>query len=129
MKKITFIAIGIILFSAQNMQAQIQLDTPNECLKKTGINNITEMRYYYYPNLQTYYDTRKGLYLSCERGNWVTSKFLNVNARGYCLKNGNYKKINGYTGEQPYTLLKDHKLQYPADYSSKPMRKMMVDVD
>lgn len=129
MKTNTFLTMGALLFSLQYVQSQIKLDSPNESLIETGINNIVEMRYYYYPNLQTYYDTQKGLYISCEKGNWVTSKFLNTNARGYSLKNGNFKKIKGYTGDEPYTLLKDHKLQFPADYSSKPTRRLVVDVN
>ena len=129
MKRITFLAMGILIFSSQLVQSQIKLDTNNECLKATGLNNIVELRYYYYPNLQTYYDTQKGLYISCERGNWVTSEFLDLNSRGYCLKNGNYKKIKGYAGDKPYTLLKEHKLKYPADYSSRPTRQLTASVD
>ena len=129
MKTITFITMGMLIFSSQFAQSQIKLDTTNECLKATGLNNIVELRYYYYPNLQTYYDTQKGLYISCEKGNWVTSEFLDLNSHGYCIKNGNYKMINGYTGDEPYTLLKDHKLQYPADYSSKPTRKLIAAAD
>ncbi len=129
MKKIALLTMGILLFSSEYAQSQIKLGTANECLQERGINNIVEMRYYYYPNLQTYYDTQKGLYISCQKGNWVTSEFLDVNSHGYCLKNGNYKKIKGYSGDEPYTLLKEHKTQYPADYSSKPSRKSIATID
>ena len=129
MKTVTFLTMGVLIFSSQGALSQIKLDASNEQLQVTAVNSLVEIRYYYYPNLETYFDTQKGLYLSCEKGKWVTSEFLNVSNRGYSLKNGNYKRLKGYSGEEPYTLLKEHKLQYPADYSSRPTKKNTAAVD
>jgi len=126
MKTITFLTMAMLIFSAQYAGSQTSVAGGDEDMKETGINNVVEMRYYYYPNLQTYYDTQRGLYISCQKGNWITSKFLDLNSHGYSLKNGSYKKIEGYDGDEPYTLLAEHKLQYPADYSSRPSRKVVV---
>lgn len=129
MKTITFLTMGMLIFSSQYTVAQIKLDASNDQLQAVAVNSLVEMRYYYYPNLETYFDTQKGLYLSCEKGKWVSSEFLNLNNRGYSLKNGNFKMLQGYAGDEPYTLIKEHKLQFPPDYSSRPTRKLTAALD
>lgn len=129
MKTITFLTMGMLTFSLQVSVSQMNLQDPNNQLEAAVVKNPTEYRYYYYPNLEAYFDTQKGVYIFCEKGNWKTSEFLNLNTHGYSLKNGNYKKLKYYAGDEPYTLLKEHKLQYPADYSSKPKRSLISAVD
>lgn len=140
MRKITFVAVGLLFFTPQLAQSQLELPITNIAAQNRIIatkevpqvvRNVSqiEARYYYYPNLQTYYDRQKGFYLSCVKGNWITSKFLDLNARGYSTKNGNFKKVRGYSGDQPYTLLSEHKVQYPSDYSSRPKRKPVVSTE
>lgn len=129
MKKITLLAVGIFFFITQNTTAQINMNDATGTIKKTGINNFVPIRYYYYPNLQTYYDTKNGLYISLQNGNWITSEKLDLTTRGYCIKNGAHENIKDYDGDEPYTLLCEHKLQYPADYSSRPKRKLVATID
>ena len=140
MRKCTFVSVGLLFFTPQLAQSQLELPTTYMATQERTIAiknapqvvknaNQSEARYYYYPNLQTYYDRQKGFYLSCIKGNWITSKFLDLNARGYSIKNGNFKKVEGYSGDQPYTLLSEHKVQYPSDYSSRPSRKPIVSTE
>ncbi|PWA07448.1 hypothetical protein [Flavobacterium psychrotolerans] len=104
--------------------------SPNE-IKKTDPSNYTEVRYYYFPNLQAYFDTKAGLYIYQEDGAWVTSESIAPNYRGYSINNGTYVMLKGYTGDEPYLLLNEHKLKYPANYSSKrqpPKTKVTTDL-
>lgn len=114
-----------ILFS-QQATSQLKIDPVIDDEKKILVSNFIKIRYYYYPNLQAYYDTQKGQYVYQKKGNWERSEFLDFNSRGYCLKNRSYEMIKGYTGEEPFLLLNEHKLKYPADYSSKPKRKLIT---
>lgn len=116
MKKIFTLIIGMMI--SFNAQAQVELDA----VDVSSNYKYEEVRYYYYPNLQAYFDTKVGLYLYVENGEWVESETLAPTFRGYSLKNGQYVMIKDYTGDEPYTMLAKHKAQYPADYSSRPKR-------
>ncbi|HMI06568.1 MAG TPA: hypothetical protein VK528_03405 [Flavobacterium sp.] len=118
MKTVTQFIIGMLLFSFNYTQAQVELDA----VDVSSNYKYEEVRYYYYPNLQAYFDTKVGLYLYQQNGEWIESEKLSPTFRGYSLKNGAYVMIKDYTGDEPYTLLEQHKAKYPADYSSRPKR-------
>lgn len=96
---------------------------------KTTAAPSTEVRYFYFPNLQAYFDTKKGFYIYNENGTWLNSERLPVNYRGYSRNNGLYVLIKGYLGEKPYSFLGQHKLKYPANYSSRRQLKPMASTD
>ncbi|WP_133242631.1 hypothetical protein [Flavobacterium psychrotolerans] len=87
------------------------------------------VRFFYFPNLQAYFDTKKGFYIYNENGTWLTSERMPANYRGYSRNNGLYVPIKGYFGEKPYSLLDQHKLKYPANYSSRRQLKPMASTD
>ena len=118
MKKITYLIIGLLMVSFNSAQAQVELNT----VDVSSNYKFEEVRYYYYPNLQAYFDTKVALYLYKVNGQWVESEELAPTVRGYSLKNGLYVMIKDYSGDEPYTLLDQHKKQYPANYSSRPQR-------
>jgi hypothetical protein len=121
MKKITYLILGIMLFSFNYSQAQVQLDTIYIRSKKIApASTFVEVRYYYYPNLEAYFDTKIALYIYKEHGEWVKSETINASFRGYSLKNGQYVMLKGFTEDNPYTQIEEHKIKYPADYSSRP---------
>jgi ribosome-binding factor A len=73
MRKCTFLAVVILFFTPQLAQSQLELSTTNiatqegtATTKKASqvLTNASqsEVRYYYYPNLQVYYDRQKGCY-------------------------------------------------------------------
>lgn len=118
MKNLTQLIIGMLLFSFNYTQAQVELDAVN-------IDNtykFKDVRYYYYPNLQAYFDTKVAMYLYKEQGEWIESETLAPTTMGYSLKNGQYVMIEDYNGDEPYTLLEKHKTEFPADYSSRPKK-------
>lgn len=114
------------LFFCESMSAQISLDTVFVSRRKS-IENFTNIRYYYYPNLEAYYDTRRALYLYKMNGSWITSEHIPANYRGYCLRNSESVVIKGYLGDEPYTQLSQHRAIYPADFSSR--RKPVTTVE
>jgi len=122
MKTITTLILGMLLFSFNYTNAQVELDAVNVSGKSESGYQFEEVRYYYYPNLQAYFDTKVAMYLYVENGEWVESEVLEPKNRGYSLKNGQYVMIKNYAGDEPYTLLNEHKKQYPADYSSRPKK-------
>ena len=123
MKTTTLLILGMI-FSFNISQAQggpIASNISNETNESTSVG---EVRYYYYPNLQAYFDTKVAMYLYMENGKLIVAEQIPSNLRGYSLKNGQYVMLKDYNGDDPYDLINEHKAQYPADYSSKPKREV-----
>ncbi len=74
-------------------------------------------RYYYYPNLQAYFDSKENLFLFRVNKSWISAESIPENYGGYSLYNKHRIKITDYVGENITELLPIHKLLYP--YNSK----------
>ena len=119
------VLIGMLVFSSHFVNAQIEQDgLIAESTKVVEVENMS--RYDYYPNLQAYYDRKTEEFLFIEDGIWVYDTAIPVNYRGYCVRNGFHVLIENYSGEEPYTLITEHKLKYPADYSTKRQRPTVI---
>jgi len=77
----------------------------------------TEIRYYYFPNLEAYFDLQEKVYLYRENGEWTEAEQLPTNYGGYSLYNKVRVTIENYDGDEPYLMLAEHKKMYP--YNSK----------
>lgn len=77
----------------------------------------TDIRYYYFPNLQAYFDLQEKVYLYKINGEWLEGEELPTNYGGYSLYNKSRVPIKDYNGDEPYLLLEVHKKMYP--YNSK----------
>jgi len=108
----------ILFFLVQSSFAQIVLETVYVSRNKTT-KAIPAVRYYYYPNLQVYYDTCTASYIYQKDGEWITAERIAPNYRGYSLYNNNYVILDGFTNDEPYLLINEHKKKYPSNYSSK----------
>ncbi|MFY8008922.1 MAG: hypothetical protein ACOVNW_04450 [Flavobacterium sp.] len=75
------------------------------------------IRYYYYPNLQAYFDNLEMVYHYKENGEWKTAPELPQNYGGYSIYNKVRVVINDYDDDKPYDLLSIHKKRFP--YNSK----------
>lgn len=118
MKTITML-LGMMLMVVAPASAQVASNQANQPDVEQPYQYV-EVRYYYYPNLEIYFDTKVAMYLHEENGQWVESEAMPpVTNRGYSLKNGQYVMLTDYTGDEPYTMLEAHKQQYPADFSTK----------
>jgi hypothetical protein len=115
----------ILLLFIQSSFAQINLETVYVSRKNTT-KVIPAVRYYYYPNLQAYYDICTSLYIYRKEGEWITADYMPSNYRGYCIYNNNYVLIDGFTEDNPYTLISEHKKQYPANYSRKRKKEIAL---
>lgn len=125
MKTKNYIPLIVFFFIGQSAMAQISLDTVfvgrKKVVETTSESHaaVEDVRYYYFPNLNAYFDTKKQVYIYKQNGNWITAGYIPEGYRGYCLRNDYHVPIDGYYGEQPYVLLDKHKKQYPANFSSK----------
>ena len=113
MKKIITLFTIVLAFTAMNVKAQhMQTNfdaNPNQ--EKSESNLI--FRYYFYPNLQAYYDNKTSDYVYKLNGNWIRNKSIPDSYCGYSIYN-NYKvEINNYKGDNPNEKIEEHKKLFP----------------
>lgn len=86
------------------------------------------LRYYYFPNLEAYYDTQKNIYYYTEDGKWITADEIPAGYRGYSLYNKVNIVIKDYDDDDPTQFLYVHKKKYP--YITKGnLKKMTASID
>jgi len=73
---------------------------------------VTTQRYYYIPDIETYYDIPSRQYISLRNGVWVRSSTLPPAYRNYDLHRGRKIAINDYNGNAPYTYYNVHRVKY-----------------
>ncbi|WP_293872422.1 hypothetical protein [Flavobacterium sp.] len=71
------------------------------------------LRYYYFPNLEAYFDNLEMMYYFKIDGKWLSDDELPTNYCGYSIYNKLKVIITDYDGDQPYQLLATHKKMYP----------------
>ncbi|RZJ71044.1 hypothetical protein [Flavobacterium sp.] len=127
MKTILYLSLSLMLFSA-TAKAQDSYNTNAETAKELsaamGNDDLLNVRYFYYPNLQAYFDRETSTYLYTRNGNdWIESSKLPNALRGYSLSNNKRIPLTDYTGDEPYELIKEHIQKYPANYTTKRLPK------
>lgn len=103
----------MLLFTCYLSSAQASTD--DKTVASSG--KKTELRYYYFPNIEAYFDLQEKVYLYKDNGEWTEAEELPKNYGGYSLYNKVKVTITDYDGDEPYLLLAAHKKMYP--YNSK----------
>ena len=107
MKNIFILTITVLMFSSVSLHAQAAKQTP---LTK---GNGCKLRYYYYPNLEAYYDLQDNVYIFQKDGAWQKAEEIPSGYRGYGLKNGINVPITDYDDDEVTQFIKEHKKKYP----------------
>ena len=71
MKNIRLTLILLIMFSSNIINAQ-----SSKCVMARNLNNNCIIRYYYYPNLQAYYDNQNKVFIYQDEKKWKKSEEL-----------------------------------------------------
>ncbi|MBL0012351.1 MAG: hypothetical protein IPP30_00890 [Flavobacterium sp.] len=85
-----------------------------------------QLRYYYYPNLEAYFDTQKRIYYFKEDSEWITDEEIPEGYRGYSLYNKVYVFITDYDDEIITQFIDIHKKKYP--YTKRGNMKMATNI-
>ena len=115
MKTLKRVFLLLLLFTCYITSAQ----TSNKDESSLPIDSKTNchVRYYYFPNLEAYFDNLELVYHYKINGQWQKAENLPTNYGGYSLYNKVRVSITNFDGEKPYQLLSIHKKMYP--YNSK----------
>lgn len=127
MKKIKFLAILIVLIISTTAYSQVSQDPKSSEEANTRASIISKLplspktkapfRYFYFPNLQAYFDNLYNLYYYKVQGQWVANEELPPVYGGYSIFNNRRVVVEEYIDDKPYEMLAVHKLQFP--YNSK----------
>ena len=78
-----------------------------------------QYRYYYYPNLQAYYDVKKDKFLLLQNGSWAEADEIPSGFRGYSLFNTANVVIDDYDDDNVVQFLAEHKKRFPVRFNSR----------
>lgn len=109
MKTIKLLILGLLV-SSFNMQAQINISfgTPPVWAPADRV----ETKYYYLPEIDSYYDVPSSQFIYVRNGAWFRSKALPSRYKAYNLKAAKVVYITDYKGDKPYSYHKNHKVKY-----------------
>lgn len=103
----------VLLLTVYSVSAQTNSENTKETTEVKS-DTITEMfRYYFYPNLDAYYDRKTSLYIFKKEGQWVKDFEIPTAYRGYSIYNSYRVEISDYKGETPYENLTENRKKFP----------------
>jgi hypothetical protein len=115
MKKLKILIVLCIAMISNNFYSQ-DMAAEKDSLPIDAKTNCY-VRYFYFPNLEAYFDNLEMVYYYKVKGEWETADELPTNYGGYSIYNKVKVTITDYDGDEPYQLLSVHKKMYP--YNSK----------
>lgn len=116
MKTLKIIVAAFALFLAGTLQAQVSVNVTIGTPPMWGPVGYTEVRYYYLPDVESYYDIQAGMFICFVEGEWVHRASLPSKYKGYDLYDGYKVVITDYHGNAPYSYFHDHKMKYAKGY-------------
>ncbi len=122
MKTLKYLLIAIVFLSFSNSHAQVSVNVNIGTPPAWGPAGYPDVRYYYLPDLETYYDVSNSNYVYLNNGKWTRAKSLPSAYRNYDLYNEYKVVLKDYKGNSPYDNFKTHKTKYGKGYKGKPQK-------
>ena len=122
MKILKYLLIGIVFLSFSPSHAQLSVNVNIGSPPAWGPAGYEDVRYYYLPDLETYYDVRTSNYVYINNGTWIRRRSLPTVYRNYDLYNEYKVVLTDYRGDRPYDHFKIHKVKYGKGYKGKPQK-------
>jgi hypothetical protein len=121
MKTLLKYFLAFFLFLSVNTNAQVSVNVNIGAPPPWGppMGNV-EVRYYYLPDIEIYYDLHTANYIYFYGGRWVYSEILPVRYAHYDLYGGYKVLVHNYYGPKPFIYFKNHKVKYPKGYKGPP---------
>jgi len=121
MKTLKLAVIGTILLLAISVQSQVSVNV-NITPPMWGPVGYTQVRYYYIPDVEAYYDIQTSMFIYYTGGTWIHRTYLPSRYKNYDLYHGYKVVMSDYHGNTPYTHYKQHKSKYAKGYHGIPQK-------
>jgi len=122
MKILKLKIIGMILFLSSMTQAQVSVNVNIGSPPLWGPIGYTDVRYYYLPDVEAYYDIQTSMFIYYGGGLWIHGAYLPGVYRNYDLYGGYKVVMTDYHGNSPHDHFHDHKKKYAKGYHGKPQK-------
>jgi len=106
----------MLLLFAGSVQAQISVHVNLGTPPQWGPVGYSDVRYYYLPDVEAYYDIPSSVFIYYNGYSWVRRSSLPSRYRDYDLYNGYKVPMSEYRGDRPYSNFRKHKMQYARVY-------------
>ena len=126
MKSFKLLAFGLFLLLAGSVQGQISINVHLGTPPQWGPAGHSEARYYYLPDVESYYDVQASRFIYFNGRTWVHRASLPGRYRNYDLYNGYKVVMTGYRGNRPYSYFRTHKVKYARGYRGHEQRTIGV---
>lgn len=115
--KLIIIAMAFVFSGAANAQVSVNINIGSP--PQWGPVGYTEVRYYYLPDVEAYYDVHTSMFIYYGGGVWIRNAYLPGHYRDYDLYNGYKVVMTDYRGDAPYTTFSTYKVKYKKGYRGK----------
>lgn len=119
MKTLKFILFGIVLFLSITVKSQVSVNVNIGSPPPWGPVGYSEVRYYYLPDVEAYYDVQSSIFIYYSSGVWIRRTYLPARYRGYDLYGGYKVVMPHYHGNSPFVHFNEHKIKYAKGYHGK----------
>jgi hypothetical protein len=126
MKILKTALIGVLFYISVSAQSQIAVNISISIgiEPQWGPAGYTNVRYYYLPDIEVYYDIQSSMYIYDVNGAWIHRYYLPARCKGYDLYGGYKVVMQNYYGDFPYTHFRDHKIKYAKGYRGKEQKNI-----
>lgn len=116
MKALRFIVLVFLLYLVSTLQAQVSVNINLGTPPQWGPVGYPEVRYYYLPDVEAYYDVPSSMFIYQSGGVWIHRTYLPTRYRHYDLYSGYKVVMTDYHGSKPYYQHRDYKKRYAKGY-------------
>ena len=116
MNYLKLIFLGILFFIFSVTKAQVSVNINIGSPPEWGPVGYTDVRYYYLPDLEVYYDIQSSMFIYFGNGVWLHRAHLPSRYRYYDLYSGYKVVMIDYRGDVPYTYFNEYKIKYKKGY-------------
>ena len=128
MKNLRLLLSAVVMMFAAGAQAQIETSktttTTTTTLPDWGVAGSDNARYYYIPDIESYYDIRNKNFVYMKDGTWVKTTDLPASYKDYDLYDG-YKVVLTDDAE-PYADFDKMKVKYAKGYKGDPQKTVKI---
>jgi hypothetical protein len=124
MKTLKFILFGMMLMFVGSTQAQLSVKVHIGTPPSWGPAGYSDVRYYYLPDVEAYYDVQNSMFIYMSGNRWVHRSYLPTRYKNYDLYGGYKVVINDYRGNTPYSNFRQHKMKYAKGYRGREQRNI-----
>ncbi len=124
MKNLKLVLLGIVLMFSVAAKAQVSVNVNIGSPPMWGPVGYTDVRYYYIPDIEAYYDIETSMFIYYGGGVWLHRSHLPERYAYFDLYDGYKVVITDYRGNEPNIHFKSHKGKYAKGYKGKPQKSI-----